>query len=101
MSSSSGALLPKVDIHGTWVRSLITYAFGRLCWPETGKNGPGSIEFLVMWEKGNLFKSSHASFHEPKDLMVRPYKPKPWIDNPPQEVVYDGNVRTSEEMSEV
>ena len=86
-------MLPKVDIHGTWVRSLVTDSFGRLCYKILNRQFPGSIEFLVLWEANKEQGSKpSAGYQDIEDLMVRPYKPRPWIDNPPQEVVYSGKL---------
>ena len=81
-------MLPETDVHGTWVRSLVHDAFGRLCWRIENRLEPGSVEFMVVWEKGEAFKTSSAGYHDPEDLEVRPYRPRPWIDNPPRRVVY-------------
>lgn len=78
-----------VAIHGTWVRHQVTDAFGRLCYKILNRTGDGSVEFLVLWEpdKDLGLKSQAAGYADPEDLMVRPYKPKPWTDMP-KEVVY-------------
>ncbi len=88
-------IVPKVDVHGTWVRSLVHDGFGRLIYKVTGRLGPGCVEFLVLWEPNKDLgsKNQAAGYHETKDLMVRPYKPRPWIDDPCMEVVYDGDRR--------
>lgn len=78
-----------VAVHGTWVRSLTTDAFGRLCYKIRNRLEPGSVEFLVMWQPDkDLGWTNHvASYASPEELVVRPYKPKPWAEMP-LEVVY-------------
>jgi len=83
-------MIPDVAVHGTWVRSLVHDGFGRLCWRILHRISPDSVEWVVLWEADEDLgtKVRTSSYHEAKDLEVRPYKPKPWIDNPPIEVVY-------------
>lgn len=83
-------MLPSVDIHGTWVRSLRHDMFGRLAYKVINRNGDGRIEFLVLWEPDDDMgtKTQTSSYHDPEELMVRSYKPKPWMKNPPKEVIY-------------
>jgi hypothetical protein len=89
--------------------------FGRLCWKIIDREYYGQVEFFVMWEADeDLFKSSTGGYAKPEDLDVRPYKPRPWIVNPPIEIKHkqwaeehrkekeldgDSNVRGSQEMS--
>lgn len=84
-------LLPDVAVHGTWVRSLVHDGFGRLCWRVTDRTYFGQIEFFVMWEGPDEdmgTKGPTGGYHEAKDLDVRPYQPRPWIENPPIETKY-------------
>ena len=107
-------MLPDVAVHGTWVRSRVHDGFGRLAWRILFRVAPDSDEWVVMWEPDEDLgtKVRTSSYHDSKDLDVRPYQPRPWVKNPPTEVRYrewyqhhkekkDGNVRGSEEMSEV
>ncbi len=88
-----GPLIPDVAIHGTWVRSIPNDTFGRLCYKILNRHHQGSVEFLVVWEPNKELGTTKpfAGYADTEDLMVRPYKPRPWIDNPPQEVIYDAN----------
>ena len=85
-------MLPDVAVHGTWVRSLIHDGFGRLVYKEQYND---DVQFLVMWEKDEALdpRRPTASYHSPEDLMVRPYKPRPWLRRPPKVVIYDDNLR--------
>lgn len=89
-------MLLDVAVHGVWVRSLVHDAFGRLCYKVSNRLEPGSIEFLVVWEPDEDLgtKKSFAGYHLAEDLMVRPYKPRPWYneDEYPMEVVYGNHL---------
>ncbi len=97
-------MIPDVAIHGTWVRSLIHDGFGRICYEIQNRHKPGSIEFLVMWEPDKDLGTTNmtASYHDAEDLMVRPYKPRPWYDEDERDmVIVYGDLRRSQPMSEV
>lgn len=83
-------MLPDVTVHGVWVRSLVHDGFGRLCWKITDREYFGQVEFFVLWEPDEDMgtKGPTGGYHEAQDLDVRPYPPKPWVDNPPVEVKY-------------
>lgn len=84
-------MLPDVGVHGTWVRSRIHDGFGRLCWKILYRTSPDSEEWFVMWngpDKDMGTTGPTGSYHDAEDLDVRPYAPRPWIDNPPIEVKY-------------
>lgn len=87
-------MLPDVAVHGTWVRSNVHDAFGRLCYRVSNRIEPGSIEFLVLWNADADLgtKAPSAGYHEASELEVRPYKPKPWFkvwDGKILEVIYE------------
>lgn len=106
-------MIPDCTVHGTWVRSRVHDGFGRICWQINGRMSPDSVEFFIMWNGPDPdmgTKGPTGSYHSPEDLDVRPYKPKPWIDNPPRVIIHrlwaqdterilNGDVRRSEEMS--
>lgn len=115
----TSAILPDVTVHGVWVRSRVHDGFGRLCWKVIDREYYGQVEFFVLWngpDEDMGTKGPTGGYHDPENLDVRPYKPKPWLDNPPIEIRYkywaesaqelidgrnngDRNVRTSQEMS--
>lgn len=76
-------------VHGVWVRSLTHDGFGRICYKVRNRLYEGSVEFLVMWEADADMGTTRptASYATPEELMVRPYKPRPWAKMP-KEVVY-------------
>lgn len=78
-----------VTVHGVWVRSLTHDGFGRICYKVRNMQYEGSVEFLVMWEADADIgtRMPTASYATPEELMVRPYKPRPWATMP-KEVVY-------------
>lgn len=79
------------DVHGVWVRSLIHDGFGRIAYKQVNRLGDGSTEYLVMWEPDEALdpRRHTASIHDAKDLVVRPYKPKPWLKPAIKEVTYE------------
>lgn len=74
-------MIPDATVHGVWVRSIELDTFGRISYRVNNRHTDGSVEFLVMWEPSEKLDSRRntASYHKPEDLVVRPYKPKPWF----------------------
>ena len=68
-------LLPKVDVHGVWVESLILPGNkpwrGRLVYFDEGYGS-----WLVLWKRGEGFET--AGYAELDELMVLPEQPSPW-----------------------
>ena len=75
-------MIPDATVHGVWVRSIPLDTFGRIAYRVNDRAYDGSVEFMIQWQPSEKLDSRRHSggYHAPEDLVVRPFKPRPWYD---------------------